>query len=176
MSKYNLVVAGHDMQALKDELSKTHQVFCVNKAESLAEACTRLNPDLVVIEGGFGVVDQPAIVLINGDESVIERFKNAVAIVEKPWHRVGAAVKVAMANLERIRTAENEADSLRQTLKERKLIEQAKGLVMKFCDVDEDEAFRRMRIGATRGNEKVCGIARRIVEAGDLFRQLENGS
>ena len=54
-------------------------------------------------------------------------------------------------------------------LAERKLIERAKGLVMKQKNVDEDEAYRVMRKLAMDRNRKLLEIAQQIIDVSELM-------
>ena len=68
-----------------------------------------------------------------------------------------------------------EAASLRQALEDRKVIERAKGFIIKRLRVNEEEAFRRLRKFANDQNRKMVEAAQKIVEAEGVFRQLEKG-
>lgn len=70
----------------------------------------------------------------------------------------------------------NAFDHLRQELKrardelaDRKLVERAKGILMKQKSVDEAEAYRLMRSAAMNGKMKLVDIARSVVTAAELL-------
>jgi response regulator NasT len=71
---------------------------------------------------------------------------------------------------EHFRQVSEEAASLRQALEDRKVIERAKGIVMKRLQVDEEDAFRRLRKVASNSNRKVIEVAQEVVGAEDLFK------
>ena len=83
------------------------------------------------------------------------------------------AIAVAMQRFEHFRAAAREASDLRQALEDRKVIERAKGVVMKRLRVDEDEAFRRLRKLSSNQNRKLVEVAHQVVEAEDVFRELD---
>jgi response regulator NasT len=58
---------------------------------------------------------------------------------------------------------------LRQSLDNRKVLERAKGLVMKRLGLDEAEAMRRMQKQARDSRRKLVDLARAILETQDLF-------
>jgi len=63
-------------------------------------------------------------------------------------------------------------DELRDTqerLAERKLIERAKGLVMKQKNVGEEEAYRVMRKLAMDRSRKLLEIAQQIIDVSELM-------
>ncbi|RDJ93814.1 ANTAR domain-containing protein, partial [Lacticaseibacillus rhamnosus] len=66
-------------------------------------------------------------------------------------------------------------DVLRQALADRKLIERAKGLLMKKAGLDEASAFRRLQKLASDKNLKLVEIARILLTAEEAFlRVLEH--
>ncbi len=62
-----------------------------------------------------------------------------------------------------------ETDNLRQALEDRKLIERAKGIIMKRAQLDEAEAFRRLQKLAHNKNLKLAKIARIVVTAEEAY-------
>src|SRR5205814_3286307 len=69
------------------------------------------------------------------------------ACLTKPLSESGltAAVAVASCRFRQTEALRAELAGLRQTLEERKLGERAKGMVMKYVGITEEEAFRRLR-------------------------------
>lgn len=86
---------------------------------------------------------------------------------------LGAAVALAARRFDQLRALRAEAAGLRQMLEDRKVIERAKGVVMRRCGVPEEEAYRRLRLLASVGNEKMVEVARRVLEAEGAFGELE---
>jgi PAS domain S-box-containing protein len=66
--------------------------------------------------------------------------------------------------------AREEANILRQALEDRKLIERAKGIVMKRAHLDEDDAYRRLQKLASEKNTKLADLARTIITAEEALR------
>jgi response regulator NasT len=87
---------------------------------------------------------------------------------------VEAAVTIALARFEQYRQVRKEANDLKQALEDRKLIERAKGAIMKRLNVQEDEAFRRLRRVASDGNLRLSDAARRILTAEEVFAQMDD--
>ena len=78
-----------------------------------------------------------------------------------------------MSRFGQFESARKEAADLRQALEERKLIERAKGLVMRYGGLDEREAYRRLRRLASDQNRKLVEVAQAVLTAGEVFHQLE---
>ena len=84
-----------------------------------------------------------------------------------------AAIALAMTRFQHFQALAKEAADLRQALEDRKVIEKAKGVVMKRLRVDEEEAFRRLRKLASDHNLKLVEVGRRVITAEEIFHQLE---
>jgi two-component system, response regulator PdtaR len=79
------------------------------------------------------------------------------------------AIAIAMRQFEQFQMLRQEAADLRQALADRKLIERAKGLLMKRAGLDEQAAFRRLQKLASDHNQKLADIAEALIVAEDAF-------
>src|SRR5262249_28833716 len=84
-----------------------------------------------------------------------------------------AAIAVAMTRFRHFTALMKEAADLRQALEDRKVIERAKGIIMKRLRVDEDEAFRRLRKMASDHNMKLVEVGGRVIASEEVFGQLD---
>ncbi|MCS7172209.1 MAG: response regulator [Armatimonadetes bacterium] len=75
------------------------------------------------------------------------------------------AILLARKRFEEFRVLQNEVQDLREALEARKLIERAKGILMKRLGISEQEAFRRMQVQSQKENRKLVEIARAIITA-----------
>ncbi|MCL6503140.1 MAG: response regulator [Pirellulales bacterium] len=156
----------------------------------LVEACLTLRPTLVVsdirmpvldgIEAALAIArDAPApIILVSAyhDEDLIARAtaSQVMGYLIKPIERpdLETAVAIACRRFQQLCDAQRAAADLARTLEERKLIERAKGVLMKHAHLDEEQAHRRMQRMASDTNRKLADVARLILaaqEARDLF-------
>ena len=62
-----------------------------------------------------------------------------------------------------IATAEARFQDLQRALESRKLVERAKGIIMRDMSVGEQDAYRWLKRTSSRSNQKVGEVARRIV-------------
>jgi AmiR/NasT family two-component response regulator len=83
------------------------------------------------------------------------------------------AIAVALHLFARLRAYHDEAARLRQELKDRKLIERAKGMAMRYIGLEEEEAFYRLNKLAGKFKRRLADVANNIITAGEVFRQLE---
>jgi response regulator NasT len=80
------------------------------------------------------------------------------------------AIALAMRRFEQFEELRREAADLRQALQDRKVIERAKGLLMKKAGLDEAESFRRLQKLAMDGNRKMVEVAQMILTAEEAFQ------
>jgi response regulator NasT len=83
---------------------------------------------------------------------------------------LGPAIALAMHRFAQFEELRKEAADLRQALEDRKLIERAKGILMKRAALDEPSAFRRLQKTASDRNLKLVEVARMIVTAEEAFQ------
>ena len=65
---------------------------------------------------------------------------------------------------------QDELDRTKTALEERKVIDRAKGILMKAKGLSEDEAYVLMRSTAMREKKKIAEIAQSIITASELLR------
>lgn len=82
--------------------------------------------------------------------------------IQKP--EVEAIAVLALKRYSQFKVLQDEVRSLKQTLAERKIIERAKGLLMKARGCDEDEAWKQLRRMATDSRNPLIDVARRILD------------
>jgi two-component system, response regulator PdtaR len=110
------------------------------------------------------------IVVITGvdDPDLIERSvaTGVSAYLTKPIddRALEAGIRLAATRHAEFRALEAEVSKAQQALEDRKLIEQAKGILISATGIPEPEAFRRIQRTARDRNLKLVDVARRIVE------------
>jgi response regulator NasT len=179
-----------DMQEyLRETLTRLgHQVVCVvGDGQALVRACEAMRPDLVVTDvkmPGLDGLEAAAEVCRDGpvpivvvsayhDQEVVERAaeQNVLAYLVKPIREssLAPAISIALRRFEEFRALQAEAADLRQALEDRKVIEKAKGILMREAGLDEETAFRRLQKLASSKNRKLVDLARMIVETVEAF-------
>jgi response regulator NasT len=160
-----------------------HEVVAVAQSGAdLVEQCRAQKPDLVITDikmpdmDGIQAAGQICreypipIILISAfhDAELIERASAdyILAYLVKPIKQADLepAIALAMRRFEQFQALHKEAADLRQALEDRKLIERAKGILMKK-GWDEESAFHRMQKQAMDRNQKLVEIARLIITA-----------
>ncbi len=79
------------------------------------------------------------------------------------------AITLALTRFRQFQALRQEVDDLREALEARKLIERAKGILMRRLDLTEDEAFRRLQRQSQDTNRRLADVAQAIVTADALM-------
>jgi response regulator NasT len=107
------------------------------------------------------------------DVALIDRPEadHVMAYLVKPIKQsdLEPSIAVAMRRFEQFEAVRRDAASLRQALEDRKLIERAKGALMKRASLPEADAYHRLQKLASDKNQKLVEIARSIVTAEEAF-------
>jgi response regulator NasT len=115
------------------------------------------------------------VVVITGidDPGLIERSvaTGAGAYLTKPLdtRELEAAISLAAARYAELQGLQAEVAQTKQALEERKIVERAKGLLMKALGLAEPDAFRRLQLAARERNLRLVDVARTIVEQQDIL-------
>ena len=110
------------------------------------------------------------IVVITGvdDPDLIDRSiaTGVSAYLTKPIddRALDAGIRLAASRHDEFRALEAEVSKAQQALEDRKLIEQAKGILITATGIPEPEAFRRIQRAARDRNLRLVEVARRIVD------------
>jgi response regulator NasT len=161
-----------------------HQVVGVaQNGRELVEQCKALRPDLVItdikmpdMDGIDAAVqiyrDRPIpVILVSAyhDPELIARAESdhILGYLVKPIEQANLepVIALAMRRFEQFEALRREANDLRQALEDRKVIERAKGILMKRASLDEQEAFRRLQKLASEQSRKLIEIAHVILLA-----------
>jgi AmiR/NasT family two-component response regulator len=174
----------------KKSLSRLgHQVISVaQNGRELVEQCRALSPDLVITDIKMPEMDgidaatqiyqeRPVpVILVSAyhDAALVERAEadHIMGYLVKPIKQADLVptIAIAMRRFEQFQALRQEATDLRQALADRKIIEQAKGILMKKAKLDEGDAFRRLQKLASEKNRKLVEIASMILTAEEALQ------
>ncbi|MBM3996272.1 MAG: response regulator [Planctomycetes bacterium] len=168
-----------------------HSVVAVAQdGQELVEKCRVTMPDLVITDikmPGLDGIDaairvcqaRPVPVILvsaHHDAALIERAEtdHIMAYLIKPIKKADLVPTIALAmhRFEQFKALHEEAADLRQALADRKVIERAKGILMKKANLSEPEAFRRLQKLASEKNRKLADIATMIVTAEEALGEI----
>jgi response regulator NasT len=152
--------------------------------EAIAQA-RQLAPDAVLLDmhmpGANGVqaaeeiaqaLPGTAVVLVTGDLSLSLSTADvlrstAVALLPKPTPppTLDATLRMAVTRARELIEARREAAEAKQQLEERKLIERAKGILMRRTGSSEQEAYRIMQRSSQDRSVRMVDIARAVIDS-----------
>ncbi|MEH6831154.1 ANTAR domain-containing response regulator [Sulfitobacter sp.] len=83
--------------------------------------------------------------------------------------RIKPVLQTAIARFKMMRQMHSELNAAKQALEDRKMIDRAKGILMRQRGLAENEAYILMRKAAMSQNRKVIDVAQALVTAADLL-------
>jgi AmiR/NasT family two-component response regulator len=167
-------------------------VALAQNGRELVELCRATGPDLVItdikmpemdgIDAATKIDDERPVPVIlvsaHHDADLIARAEtdHIMGYLVKPIKQgdLRPTIAIAARRFTQFQAMRQEATDLRQALADRKVIERAKGILMKKGNLDEPEAFRRLQKLASEKNHKLVEIAAMILTAEEAFQSLQN--
>jgi response regulator NasT len=116
----------------------------------------------------------PVLVLTNDgrNESILASVKAGASsyVIEcTELSRLDSLLRVATVHYQQNLLQTNELETMRTALVQRKIIEKAKGIIMKQRNIDEDNAYKAIRKLAMNHNKKIGEVAGQIVTAAEIL-------
>jgi len=103
------------------------------------------------------------------DREFIDRAKETgvLAYLVKPFSKESliAAIEMAMARFRELQELRKEVSSLREALEVRKLVERAKGLLMKHLGISEEDAYRYLQRQSMEYRKPMKEVAEAVIIA-----------
>lgn len=153
----------------------------------LAERLTQLQPDMIIVDAESAARDalehvvmatrneRRPIVMFTNDEDTTH-VRDAVAAGVSAYivaglarERIRPILDIAMARFQHEQALRRELADARSELRERKVIERAKGLLMQRQGLTEPEAYARLRKAAMDKGLKLSEVAQRMLDVADLL-------
>jgi two-component system, response regulator / RNA-binding antiterminator len=136
------------------------------------------NPNRDVLEQMFQVsrvVQRPVAMFVDRSDSdmikaAVEAGVGAYVVDGLKKERVQAVLDMAINRFKAFNDLREELDRARQALGERKVVERAKGILMKERGLTEDAAYTLLRKAAMTDNKRVVDIAQAVITAAGLLR------
>lgn len=163
------------------------RVFIINDPTVLAQQVTMLEPDIVLIDVDHptrdmmeemtlasGPLERPVAMFVSGNgdslaQSAIEAGVSAYVVNGLEPDRVMSVLNTAIARFSMVREMREELAETRRALEERKIIERAKGLLMKAKGIDEEASYALLRKAAMDQGRRVADVAEALVTAAGLL-------
>lgn len=155
--------------------------------DNLLKKVQEIDTDLIVIDMDspderileqLKVIDEvcPKPVIFFADKGDSDMIKTAVKAGVSAFivdgltaRRIKPVLDVALARFEENQALRQELINARSTISDRKIIERAKGIIMKKRDTDEDSAYKALRTMAMNQNAKLVDVARNVISVAELI-------
>ena len=165
-------------------------IIVIDRFEALAEAATLKSLpecDLVIVTATAGddrlaaqvstfaeKFRRPLLAISETDEpariaALIDAGATSVLCIGMTTDRVRAAATAAVATFDRQEACRHRAEQAERALEERKLVERAKGILMRQRGIGEPDAFRELQRVSMAKNEPMAAVARNIIAAKELL-------
>ena len=162
-------------------------VTIIDDMNGLARRIMEINPDVIVIdienpnrdmlESIFQIsraVKRPIAMFVDKSdeasiEAAVEAGVSAYIVDGLKQERVRPILKMAISRFNAFSRLNRELEETRGELENRKLIDRAKGLLMRSRGLTEDEAYALMRRTAMNQNRKIVEIAQSLITAASLL-------
>ena len=136
------------------------------------------NPNRDVLEQMFQVsrcVRRPIAMFVDRAdaetiEAAIEAGVSAYVVDGLRKERVKSILDTAVGRFNVFNKLREELDSARQALDERKLVDRAKGILMKERGLSEEAAYALLRKAAMNENRRIAEVAQSVITAAGLLR------
>ena len=119
---------------------------------------------------------QPCPVALFTEEGGQDQIRAAVAagvsayvVVGLNSNRVRSAIDLALAQFDEAQFVRAELDKAQGALLERKLVERAKGILMKQRGLNEEDAYQVMRKTAMDRNIRMADLAKTLIDAAEIL-------
>ena len=177
------------LMSLREQLEKLgHRVVAeASDGRSATDLSRELKPDLAILDIKMPELDGisaaeimmrerplPIILLTAySEKDLAERAASAhvSAYLMKPVSESDLlpAIALATSRFAEFQSLHKEVDDLREALETRKVVERAKGILMRRLDLTEEEAFRRLQRRSQNENKKLGEIAEAIITADGML-------
>lgn len=159
----------------------------LESAQHLTRAVNESQPDIVIIDIESPDRDmlenmsrltndnpRPIVMFAEEDDSAqieaaIRAGVSAYIVDGMQPSRVKPILQVAVARFREFQALRKELDSMKSQLEERKVIEKAKGLIMKYQHCDEEAAYKALRKLAMDRSQRMIDVATNVISVMELM-------
>lgn len=163
-------------------------LFVIGEETGLARRIAERNPDIVLIDAGnpsrdaledltlaTAPMQRPVAMFVDRSDpaltrAAIEAGMSAYVVDGLRAERLKPILDAAIARFHMVQKMRVELAETRRALEERKVIDRAKGILMRARGIDEEEAYGLLRKAAMDQGRKVADLAQALVLATDLLK------
>lgn len=191
-NKLSIVVVEPDRERailIVDSLREAgdYEVAVISEMTGLARHISKRDPDVVLVDItspsrdaleeltlASGPLDRPVAMFVDRSDdtltkAAIEAGVSAYVVDGLRAERIKPIMDAAIARFHMFQRIRLELETTKRALEERKVIDRAKGLLMKARGLDEDAAYALLRKTAMDQGRKVVDVAEALVTAAGLL-------
>jgi len=164
-----------------------YDIQVIAEVSSLSRRISEKNPDIVLVDItspsrdmieeltlATAPMERPVAMFVDQSDdslakSAIEAGVSAYVVDDLRPERMRPVMTAAIARFNMFRRMRDELAETKRALEERKVIDRAKGLLMKARGMSEDEAYGLLRKTAMDQGRKISEVAQALVTAADLL-------
>ena len=164
-----------------------YNIHTVAESSRLARTIAEYNPDVVLIDVASpsrdaleelalasGPMDRPVAMFVDQSDdgltkAAIEAGLSAYVVNGLRADRLKPVLDAAITRFHMFQSMRKELEATKKALEERKLIDRAKGILMKARGLDEDAAYALLRKTAMDQGRKVVDVAQALVTTAGLL-------
>jgi two-component system, response regulator / RNA-binding antiterminator len=168
--------------------SGDHDIMVIAEEAGLARRIADRKPDLVLIDIASpsrdvleelalasGPMDRPVAMFVDRSDSsltraAIEAGVSAYVVDGLRPDRIRPILDAAIARFHMFQRMRTELATTKAALEERKVIDRAKGLVMRAKGIGEDQAYALIRKAAMDQGKRIADVAQALVTAAELLK------
>ena len=156
-----------------DDISSVSAIINVSMPDFLVLSVDYLSePDLVQLSRLTKVVSIPLIVFARKNapseiKSVVEAGVNTYIVDDVSSQRLPVILDLAFERFSQMQKVSSELEQTKKRLSERKLIEKAKGIIMRQKNYTEDQAYMEIRKSAMNQGKSMAELATKIISLFD---------
>lgn len=188
----NIVIVEHDKEralSIVDSLRETgpHKIHVLAEESGLSRSVAQLKPDVVLIDVAnpsrdsieqlavaSSPLERPVALFVDRSDAqmtktAIEAGVSAYVVDGLQMDRIRPVMDAAIARFQMFQRVRTELETTKRALEERKIIDRAKGLLMKVRGISEEEAYTLLRKSAMDQGKRVADVSSALVTTADLL-------
>lgn len=167
--------------------SGDHEIFVIAEEAGLARRISERNPDIVLVDItspsrdmleeltlASSPMERPVAIFVDRSDqgltkAAIEAGVSAYVVDGLQPDRIKPIIDAAIARFHMFHQVRAELAQTKRALQERKVIDRAKGILMKAQGIDEDAAYALLRKTAMAQGRKIVDVAEALVTTAGLL-------
>jgi two-component system, response regulator / RNA-binding antiterminator len=164
------------------------QVVHIREMQSLLARIYAVDPDIIlidlenpsrdVLEAMFQVsraVKRPIAMFVDQSDTAsiqasVDAGVSAYIVGNLQKDRIKTIMDLCISRFNAFARLQDELERAKSALEDRKVIDRAKGILMKAKNLTEEEAYALLRKTAMNENKKIADVAQSVITAAELFK------